>query len=63
LSETLESTVRLICRQHGGDPTRLMDIARDVQERFGCVSGAAMDHSAGPGRNPIARHSDPRCAP
>jgi [NiFe] hydrogenase diaphorase moiety large subunit len=35
--------VRRICEAYGRDRTRMMDIVRDVQSRFGGVSGAAMD--------------------
>jgi len=43
MSETLEAAVVEICRAYGGDRTRMMDMVRDVQERFGCVSGESMD--------------------
>jgi len=39
----LEQGVREICQACGNDRTRLMDICRAVQDRFGCVSGEAMD--------------------
>ena len=39
----LESAIQDICRRHGSDRTRMMDIVRDVQEQFGCVSGQAMN--------------------
>ncbi len=35
-----------ICKKFGNDPTRMMDIAMAVQERFGCVSPEAMDEIA-----------------
>ncbi|MGD0265440.1 MAG: NAD(P)H-dependent oxidoreductase subunit E [Candidatus Methylomirabilota bacterium] len=35
--------IREICRTHGNDPTRLMDIARAVQGKHGCVSSQALD--------------------
>jgi len=43
MSENLLKAVVRICRQYGNDRTRMMDIVRDVQEGFGCVSGRAMD--------------------
>ena len=43
MSETVEMAVRRICEAYGRDRTRMMDIVRDVQSRFGGVSGAAMD--------------------
>lgn len=43
MSETVEMAVKRICEAHGRDRTRMMDIVRDVQGKFGCVSGAAMD--------------------
>ena len=39
----LETAVPDICRQFDDDQTRMMDSVRAVQERFGCVSGEAMD--------------------
>ncbi len=35
--------VREVCRAHGRDRTRMMDIVREVQHRCGCVSGQAME--------------------
>jgi [NiFe] hydrogenase diaphorase moiety large subunit len=43
MSETVEMAVKRICETHGRDRTRMMDIVRHVQHRFGCVSSAAMD--------------------
>ncbi len=43
MSESLDAGIRRICQSHGGDRTRLMDIVREVQAAFGCVSGPAMD--------------------
>ncbi|MBN1488513.1 MAG: NAD(P)H-dependent oxidoreductase subunit E [Phycisphaerae bacterium] len=43
MSETVEATVKQICQACGNDRTRMMDIVRAVQEKFGCVSDAAMD--------------------
>ncbi|MCK4341099.1 MAG: NAD(P)H-dependent oxidoreductase subunit E [Phycisphaerae bacterium] len=43
MSENLGAAVKEICRAHGHDRTRLMDIVRAVQEQFGCVSGEAME--------------------
>jgi [NiFe] hydrogenase diaphorase moiety large subunit len=43
MSENLESVIRTICEGFGNDRTRMMDIVREVQETFGCVSDDAMD--------------------
>ena len=43
MSKTLETAVRDICSDFGNDRWRMMDIVRAVQEKFGCVSGEAMD--------------------
>jgi len=43
MSESLEAAVAEICRECNNDSTRMMDIVRAVQERFGCVSGEAME--------------------
>ncbi len=43
MSGTLENTVKDICRSHSNDRTRMMDIVREVQARFKCVSSEAMD--------------------
>ena len=43
MSENLEGAVKEICQACGQDRTRMMDIVRAVQERFGCVSSEAMD--------------------
>ncbi len=43
MSGTLELDIKSICEKYGNDRTRLMDVARAVQEQFGCVSGEAME--------------------
>jgi [NiFe] hydrogenase diaphorase moiety large subunit len=43
MSDNLATVVRDICRKYGRERGRLMDIVRAVQEKFGCVSGPAMD--------------------
>jgi [NiFe] hydrogenase diaphorase moiety large subunit len=43
MSAELDHTVRGICQQHQNDRRQMMHIVRAVQERFGCVSQAAMD--------------------
>ena len=43
MSGTLELDIKGICQQHGNDRTRMMDIVRTVQAKFGCVSGEAME--------------------
>ena len=39
----LEATVQEVCQRYGNDRTRLMDITRAVQDKFGQVSSDAMD--------------------
>lgn len=46
MSETLEAAVKQICADRGNDRGRMMDIVRAVQEKFGCVSGEAMNQIA-----------------
>ncbi|NOX54362.1 MAG: NADH:ubiquinone oxidoreductase [Planctomycetes bacterium] len=41
-----KAAVQAICREHGNDRTRMLDILRDVQRRFGFVSDEAMDEVA-----------------
>jgi [NiFe] hydrogenase diaphorase moiety large subunit len=43
MSEALESTVREVCKACDNDRSRMMDIVRAVQEKFGCVSSEAAD--------------------
>jgi len=43
MSENLEAAVRKICQSFGRDRCRMMDIVRAVQEKFGCVSGEALE--------------------
>ena len=43
MSENLDKAVRDICQACGNDRGRLMDIVRGVQEKFGHVSGKAMN--------------------
>ncbi len=43
MSEKSEKAIREICKACGNDRTRMMDIVRAVQERFGCVSPAARE--------------------
>jgi len=47
MSEILETAVKDICKSCGNDRSRMMDIVRAVQDRFGCVSSEAMDLIAG----------------
>jgi [NiFe] hydrogenase diaphorase moiety large subunit len=42
MGETLEAKVREICRKCGGSKHRMMDIVREVQAAYGCVSREAM---------------------
>jgi [NiFe] hydrogenase diaphorase moiety large subunit len=48
----LAKEIQEICRSCGNDPTRLLDIARAVQGRYGCVSSPALDLIAGAVRIP-----------
>ncbi|MBI2505785.1 MAG: NAD(P)H-dependent oxidoreductase subunit E [Candidatus Latescibacteria bacterium] len=41
MTQDQRTAIEEICKRHGRDRTRLMDIARAVQERFGGVSGEA----------------------
>lgn len=43
MSASLQAAVQEICQACGNDRTRVMDIVREVQSRFGCVTGEAMD--------------------
>ncbi len=39
----IQAVVDEVCGRYGNDPTRMMDIVREVQERLGCVPGRAME--------------------
>ncbi len=41
MSATLASAVNRICKDHGNDRSRMMDIVRAVQDEFGCVDSEA----------------------
>jgi len=43
MAENFEKAIRGICKKNADDHTRMMDIVREVQQRFGQVSGSAMD--------------------
>ncbi len=43
MDDTLKSGIQGICEAVGNDRTRMMDIVRAVQTRYGSVSGEAMD--------------------
>jgi len=43
MSTSQKGTVRAICETYGNDRSRMMDIVRDVQAKFGCVDGEAMN--------------------
>jgi [NiFe] hydrogenase diaphorase moiety large subunit len=43
MTEQLAATVQRICTIFGNDKSRMMDIVRDVQAEFGCVSDEAID--------------------
>ncbi len=42
MSNSTETAVREVCSKYGNDPSRMMDIVRDVQDAAGCVSSCAM---------------------
>jgi [NiFe] hydrogenase diaphorase moiety large subunit len=43
MSTSVDDVVNDACRAVENDPTRLLDVAREVQARLGCVSPAAVD--------------------
>ncbi|MFC1805553.1 NAD(P)H-dependent oxidoreductase subunit E [Planctomycetota bacterium] len=43
MSENVETAVKETCQACGNDRSRMMDIVRAVQEKFGCVSNEALD--------------------
>ena len=43
MTSQLESRVREVCREHGSDPVRLLDIARAVQSEFHGISQQSID--------------------
>ena len=43
MAGNLDQGIRDICGKHGNDRLLLMDVVRDVQGRFGCVSDDAID--------------------
>ena len=43
MTERLDGAIKEICQANGNDRGRLMDIVREVQTEFGCVSGQAME--------------------
>ncbi len=43
MSEDLKNAISEICTASGNDRTRMMDIVRSVQEKYGCVSDEAID--------------------
>ena len=46
MSENIESAIKEICQSCGNDRTRMMDIVRAVQQKFGHVGSEAMNHIA-----------------
>ncbi len=46
MSDKAEATIQAICQANGNDRTRMMDIVREVQAKFGCVSNDAMKQIA-----------------
>jgi NADH:ubiquinone oxidoreductase subunit E len=43
MTTTAQDIAREVCRTYESDSTRLLDIARDIQSRLGCVPAAAID--------------------
>ena len=43
MTERMTKTIGEICLSYGNDKTRMMDIVREVQEKFGCVPSEALD--------------------
>ena len=43
MSRTREQVVTSVCKAYDSDRSRLLDIARDVQEQLGCVDSQAVD--------------------
>ncbi|MCM2254159.1 MAG: NAD(P)H-dependent oxidoreductase subunit E [Vicinamibacteria bacterium] len=43
MTTSVDTVVREACVSVGHDPTRLMDVAREVQARLGCIPPAAVD--------------------
>ena len=43
MSDNLEATIRDLCQACGRDRTRMMDVVRAVQAKFGCVCSPAID--------------------
>ena len=55
MSARPEDAVPEICESFGSDRTRMMDIVRAVQQRFGCVDSRAVDRIAEKVRAPRVR--------
>lgn len=47
MAKGLKEAVAAICKLCNNDRTRLMDVVRDIQAKFGCISDEAMDIIAG----------------
>ena len=43
MQEEMSSAVEGICKSNGNESSRMMDIVRAVQQKFGCVSDEAID--------------------
>ena len=43
MNDNIVTFVKNTCKKYKNDPTRLMDVSRDIEQEFGCVSGIAMD--------------------
>ena len=46
MSDNLQTAIAKICKAYGNDRTRMMDIAREVQHKFGCINDEAIDFIA-----------------
>jgi [NiFe] hydrogenase diaphorase moiety large subunit len=47
MSDIQRASIEEICQSYGNDRTRMMDIVRAVQQKYGCVSGTSMELIAG----------------
>lgn len=43
MTASVKQDIRKICKSFNNDASRLLDVAREIQARFGCVSPEAMD--------------------
>ena len=43
MTASVKQDIKKICKSFNNDASRLLDVAREIQARFGCVSPEAMD--------------------